>query len=48
MIDTKALAGQAVAGGRERMDQRMRRVIIESPYTGDVERNLRYLRALRP
>ena len=23
----------------------MRRVIIESPYAGDVERNLRYLRA---
>lgn len=27
------------------MDQGMRRVIVESPYAGDVERNLRYLRA---
>lgn len=27
------------------MDEGMRRVIIESPYQGDVERNLRYLRA---
>lgn len=27
------------------MDEGMRRVIIESPYAGDVERNLRYLRA---